>query len=1359
MDTSQGMSYAVIVDHDGERRTLYEGLTLEQALMWAELVKETNSAAATSIEAYQTELPNFEEQFAKDLTKSLEESPLFDPEDPRLVGGEYSITAIWDWERPMKIKDLTVEGVQVWQQHFKSIDACCRIYIYPALPEVTPVSADIPQALNQVSLDRGGQEAMSVTAVFGTKISELDSELAQLHAQMRVIEQRRQQMQEADHKAVGILQAVKEGVAAIALLSSEAAIEFREAVIGLLPGNPPVTKTQGNCDAECEQLRAEVEEWKKKAEAAVAANSLNEEISHCVREKSSLLEELERTQSLLEQSWVEKEQLTSQLQELEQKVDSQPELTQPTLDPELLAEKEQLTQELDELKKWKKRAEKQLERAGRLDEDVTQLRHATITRESDFTRCIEQKVRLQNQLKQVQLELAEMQQSREQLLAQLQELTQSTALKPPDTAEKLEDEVPEETSLSHVGGLLSAYAAIKPHSEDAESSFEMVLMSDRVGYLRDNKGNIAATYCGLDSQEYAELWTHWLKYRGMGRNVVSRSGERLSFAYELKIVGLPIAAIKTLAAMDLGARPPGAQEEEPSENVPPLKGLKLGDKVRIINAGSMYYNQVGIIQVVNGGFYTVSIQGVNYVYEAEDIELCESQDDAGSGGSTVPTDPQPNGNDSGQGADIEPAEQDQPSVQDSVPADVDEGLDRAEEFSAHQTNPERYQFSIGEKARITHSLSDSLIDKVGVIIEFTREADRRWGRQCTLEIDGTPRPGIWEAELQPTDKETESAPDAASQLEPSGEKGAVTLLVVQKPSARQEISDTYWRFAFERQEIFYKRLTGEQGPWTADPILQQYKFCNTYRASDRVSQYLIKNVIYQGSQKEEEVIFRTLLFRLFNKIETWEYLTSRIGELTLNGFDFKACGLLLDERKDTGSPLFSNAYIMPTFSAYGTKVKHQNVLALIEDITGFPKMGAFFSVGTAKEFFQLLTEVPGLGNFLAYQLATDLNYSEVFYFDENHFTVPGPGAERGIAKCFSDLGGLSQSDIIMRMVDTQQAEFERLGLPFRTLGGRALHAIDCQNLFCEVDKYCRVAFPDVESNRSKIKNSFKQPGEPIDYFYPPKWNLAPLTGSANEIATQNIENPIQLQPADVPSVGQVDNPDQPDENADVAAKIRELLAFGCTDKQVQELLPNGTMTTAIWHHFTLPEKQNLTRLYDLRSDRPAAIAYQLQMMINRRASWAEIETVTKGLRDKKAVWTHLSGSQKDAIKAVKESASLSQDYPHTALACDVTDMQKFHSAEYAELVEITPAISYMRRNDGQLLVAYIGFQNDRDATRYLAWMTKEKMVTEFEVRTPNRIANCHRELKVWGISSDSLNTLALLDLSKSPAEALQEVKA
>ena len=58
-----------------------------------------------------------------------------------------------------------------------------------------------------------------------------------------------------------------------------------------------------------------------------------------------------------------------------------------------------------------------------------------------------------------------------------------------------------------------------------------------------------------------------------------------------------------------------------------------------------------------------------------------------------------------------------------------------------------------------------------------------------------------------------------------------------KPS---QIYNTYWRFAAERQCVFFRRFEGSPAPWTQDPVMRAYKFTNVYRASDRVSQYLIR---------------------------------------------------------------------------------------------------------------------------------------------------------------------------------------------------------------------------------------------------------------------------------------------------------------------------------------------------------------------------------------------------------------------------------------------------------------------------------------------------------------------------------------
>jgi hypothetical protein len=314
------------------------------------------------------------------------------------------------------------------------------------------------------------------------------------------------------------------------------------------------------------------------------------------------------------------------------------------------------------------------------------------------------------------------------------------------------------------------------------------------------------------------------------------------------------------------------------------------------------------------------------------------------------------------------------------------------------------------------------------------------------------------------------------------------------PAKVSEVYESYWRFAAERQEVFFRRARNEARPWTANPVLQIYKFTNVYRASDRVSQYLIRHVIYREDlpKTPREVFFRILLFKLFNKIETWELLEAAFGQITFEDYQFAAYDGVLSTAMRRGQRIYSAAYIMPPGStAFGRSAKHQNHLLLLERMMEDRLPERLAQIRTMQEGFEKLRSYPTIGDFLAYQFITDINYSEVTDFSEMDFVVPGPGARDGLRKCFADPGGLNEPELIRLMADLQEKEFERLGLSFQSLWGRRLQLIDCQNLFCEVDKYARVAHPEIagRTGRVRIKQKFDPASQPIDLFYPPKWQL------------------------------------------------------------------------------------------------------------------------------------------------------------------------------------------------------------------------------------------------------------------------------
>ncbi|MFF2129882.1 nucleotide kinase domain-containing protein [Streptomyces olivochromogenes] len=304
------------------------------------------------------------------------------------------------------------------------------------------------------------------------------------------------------------------------------------------------------------------------------------------------------------------------------------------------------------------------------------------------------------------------------------------------------------------------------------------------------------------------------------------------------------------------------------------------------------------------------------------------------------------------------------------------------------------------------------------------------------------------------------------------------------------VFDTYWRFAAERQAVYEKRLAGGPGPWTDDAILTQHRFTNCFRAADRVSQILIGDVVYCGDQDWEEVFFRTLLFKIFNKESTWRLLAGALGEVRWDGYDYRVFDQVLSQAFAAGERLYSAAYIVPP-PQLGEERKHRNHLRLLEMMMTSGAPEEILAAPTLRDAYEVLLRYPAIGPFLAYQFVIDLNYASHMPFSEMDYVVPGPGARDGIRKCFGAAADGIEAEVIRYMADTQDEHFARLGLAFTGLRGRPLQLIDCQNLFCEVDKYARVAHPEIAgiSGRSRIKQSYRSSSAPVPAWFPPKWDL------------------------------------------------------------------------------------------------------------------------------------------------------------------------------------------------------------------------------------------------------------------------------
>lgn len=378
---------------------------------------------------------------------------------------------------------------------------------------------------------------------------------------------------------------------------------------------------------------------------------------------------------------------------------------------------------------------------------------------------------------------------------------------------------------------------------------------------------------------------------------------------------------------------------------------------------------------------------------------------------------------------------------------------------------------------------------------------------------------------------------AQVELEPQAQKETtLTTLLKRQPPKTTLVFDTYWKFAAERQAVFFRRLRGEDEPWSDDAIFQKHKFTNAYRASDRVSQFLIRHVIYRqdaapdgvtadGADLEDpdEIFFRVMLFKVFNRVSTWRALERELGEVSFADYSFDRYATLLSDLRNRGERIFSSAYIMPSgSSSFGYADKHRNYLTLLERMIEDGVPWRLTELKTMQQAFELLLSYPTMGKFLAYQFVTDLNYSPLTDFSETEFVMPGPGALDGITKCFADLNGWEPADAIRWVTERQGDEFAARHIAFQDLWGRPLQLIDCQNLFCEVDKYARVAHPTVQglSGRTRIKQLFQPMQEqaaPVPW-YPPKWGLNDRIPVAVEAGNQASRSRTRASTSQTPAL-------------------------------------------------------------------------------------------------------------------------------------------------------------------------------------------------------------------------------------------------
>lgn len=270
--------------------------------------------------------------------------------------------------------------------------------------------------------------------------------------------------------------------------------------------------------------------------------------------------------------------------------------------------------------------------------------------------------------------------------------------------------------------------------------------------------------------------------------------------------------------------------------------------------------------------------------------------------------------------------------------------------------------------------------------------------------------------------------------------------------------DTFLWWMCERQQIYLRReVRNEPPPWTDDPVLQDYHFCNVHRELDRGTRYLIETIL-DTELADRTVLFNTILYRFFNDPQT-----GRTIGLPIDPDEFNPDECIRRVERTPGS-MFSSAYRVTTRHWANSDKKHVNILrgvirddvyAQLDDYT------RIFEYDDLESVFYTLTEIRGVGEFLAYELATDLNYFHL-PTSENDFVNIGPGAQSGLFEIF----GRSKTEDLRWMQKNQTQLFDEYGYQYPYLDMKPrLTLRDLEHSCCEFNKYIGIRFRGETSRR------------------------------------------------------------------------------------------------------------------------------------------------------------------------------------------------------------------------------------------------------------------------------------------------------
>lgn len=283
----------------------------------------------------------------------------------------------------------------------------------------------------------------------------------------------------------------------------------------------------------------------------------------------------------------------------------------------------------------------------------------------------------------------------------------------------------------------------------------------------------------------------------------------------------------------------------------------------------------------------------------------------------------------------------------------------------------------------------------------------------------------------------------------------------------EQMVGRFFRFIEERHAIWHRRFELKlPWPWTADPLLRKYRFCNIFRELDTVTIWIRDNWRLPYAD-HPNLWFMMCVARQIN----WPGTLAEMSEIGFPDiWNPHALVNLMRERKARGEQVYTGAYMLRG-GQKGVDKAFYTVYTVLDPLwKEGPNPFRVEGLDTLEGWWTWLNSHPGWGPFLSYEVVTDLRHTRYLRDapDVNTFANAGPGAWRGLCRIYGrDKSSGNKPDMAL----TEMTELLRMSPIMLPSFVPALELRDVEHSLCEFDKY----------ERARLNE-----GSPKTNYHPPK---------------------------------------------------------------------------------------------------------------------------------------------------------------------------------------------------------------------------------------------------------------------------------